>query len=44
MSEPPKSKDGDEICPICNKEKSKHLSEEMLAMLSQDAKVPKRRQ
>ena len=31
MSEPPKSKDGDEICPICNKEKSKHLPEEMLA-------------
>ena len=31
MSEPPKSKDGDEICSVCNKEKSKHNPEEMLA-------------
>ena len=31
MSEPPSSKDGDEICPVCNKEKSKHIPEEMLA-------------
>ena len=31
MSESPGSKDGDEICPICNKAKSKHLPEEMLA-------------
>ena len=31
MSEPPGSKDGDEICPICNREKRKHIPEEMLA-------------
>lgn len=31
MSEPPRSEEGDEICPICGKEKSKHLPEEMLA-------------
>lgn len=31
MSTPPKSKEGDEICPICNKAKSKHIPEEMLA-------------
>lgn len=31
MSEPPGSKDGDETCPICNRSKSKHLTEEMLA-------------
>ena len=30
MSEPPQPREGDEICPICNKEKSKHLPEEML--------------
>jgi len=31
MSEPPGSKGGDEMCPICNKAKSRHLPEEMLA-------------
>jgi hypothetical protein len=31
MSTPPKSKEGDEICSICNKAKSKHMPEEMLA-------------
>ena len=30
MNEPPKSEGSEEICPICNKEKSKHLPEEML--------------
>ena len=31
MSEPPKSKDADEICSICQRLKSKHSPEEMLA-------------
>ena len=31
MSEPPQPREGDEICPICNKPKSKHKPEEMLA-------------
>ena len=31
MSEPPKAKDGDQLCPICNKEISKHNVSEMLA-------------
>ena len=31
MTEPPKPKDIDEICPMCNRPKSKHTSEEMLA-------------
>lgn len=31
MTEPPKPKEGDEICPICKRPKSKHTSEEMLA-------------
>ncbi|MGH1567390.1 MAG: hypothetical protein ACRBB5_08260 [Nitrosopumilus sp.] len=30
MSEPPRSEEGDEICSICNKSKSKHKPEEML--------------
>ena len=31
MTEPPKSKEGDEICPMCKRPKSKHTPEEMLA-------------
>ena len=31
MSESPRSKEGDEICPICNKAKNKHTPEEILA-------------
>lgn len=31
MSESPGPKDGDETCPVCNKTKDKHMSEEMLA-------------
>ena len=31
MSEPPKAKDGDQMCPICNKEISKHNVSEMLS-------------
>ena len=31
MSKPPKPKEGDELCPICNKVKSTHLPKEMLA-------------
>ena len=31
MSEPPGAKEGDEVCPICNKAKSRHFPEEMLA-------------
>lgn len=31
MVEPPKSKDSDEICPMCKRPKSKHTNEEMLA-------------
>ena len=31
MTSPPDPKLGDEICPICNKAKSKHTPEEMLA-------------
>ena len=31
MSEPPKAKDGDQMCPICNKEISKHSVSEMLS-------------
>lgn len=30
MTEPPKSKDIDEFCPICIRPKSKHSPEEML--------------
>jgi hypothetical protein len=30
MTEPPKPQGGDEICPICKKEKSRHTPEEML--------------
>ena len=31
MTEPPKASGGDEMCPICNKPKSRHTPEEMLA-------------
>lgn len=31
ISEPPKSKDTDELCPMCHRPKSKHTPEEMLA-------------
>ena len=31
MSEPPKAKDGDQLCPICNKEISRHNVSEMLS-------------
>lgn len=31
MSESPGPKDGDKTCPVCNKTKDKHMSEEMLA-------------
>jgi len=30
MTEPPKPKEGDEICPMCGRPKSKHSSEELL--------------
>lgn len=30
MSAPPESKEGDEICPMCKKPKSKHTNEEIL--------------
>ena len=30
MSEPPESKEGDEICPMCKRSKSNHTNEEML--------------
>ncbi|MFQ5573838.1 MAG: hypothetical protein ACE5EJ_06265 [Nitrosopumilaceae archaeon] len=30
MTEPPKASGGDEMCPICNKPKSRHTPEEML--------------
>ncbi len=31
MTEPPKSEGSTEICPICNKPKSKHSPEEVMA-------------
>lgn len=31
MSEPPKDKNADELCPMCQRPKSKHTPEEMLA-------------
>ena len=31
MTEPPKPKEGDEICPMCRRPKSKHSPEELLA-------------
>ncbi len=31
MTEPPKASGGDEMCPICDKPKSRHTPEEMLA-------------
>ena len=31
MTEPPESKEGDEICPMCKRPKSNHTNEEMLA-------------
>ena len=31
MTEPSKPKEGDEICPMCKRPKSKHTNEEMLA-------------
>ena len=31
MTEPPKPKEGDEICPMCKRPKSKHSPEELLA-------------
>ena len=31
MTDPPQSKDSDEICPMCERPKSKHANEEMLA-------------
>lgn len=30
MSEPAKSSSGDEICPMCKREKSRHTNKEML--------------
>jgi hypothetical protein len=30
MAEPPKSKDSDEICPMCKRPKSKHTAKEMI--------------
>lgn len=30
-TEPSKPKEGDEICPMCKRPKSKHTNEEMLA-------------
>ncbi len=30
MTEPPKASGGDEICPICNKPKSRHTPNEVL--------------
>ena len=31
MTEPPKPKESDELCPMCRRSKSKHTEEEMLA-------------
>ncbi len=31
MAEPPRSRDSDEICPMCKKPKSRHTAEETLA-------------
>jgi len=31
MDEPPKSKEVDEVCPMCERPKSKHTSEELRA-------------
>ncbi len=31
MNEPPESKVSDDICPICNKPKSRHTPDEVLA-------------
>ena len=31
MTEPPESKEGDEICPICKRPKSNHTNEEILS-------------
>ena len=31
MTEPPKAKDTEEICPMCKRPKSRHTNEEMLA-------------
>jgi hypothetical protein len=31
MTEPPKSEGSEEICPVCNKPKSRHTPEEVLA-------------
>jgi len=31
MNEPPKDKETDELCPVCQRPKSKHTPEEMLA-------------
>jgi len=30
MTEPPKPKEGDEICPMCRRPKTKHSPEELL--------------
>jgi hypothetical protein len=30
MTEPPKASGGDELCPICGKQKSKHSPDEVL--------------
>ncbi|WP_182130313.1 hypothetical protein [Nitrosopumilus sp. b3] len=31
MTDPPRSSSGEEICPMCKREKSKHTNKEMLA-------------
>ena len=33
MTEPPKSRDSDELCSMCKRPKSEHTPEEMLACL-----------
>ncbi len=33
MTEPSKPKEGDEVCPMCGRPKSKHSSEELLHAL-----------
>jgi len=30
MTDPPRPKEGDEVCPMCGRPKSKHSSEELL--------------
>jgi hypothetical protein len=41
MSGPPRPKEGDDTCPICNKAKGKHTNEEILSCSRKMIKVEK---